>query len=118
MEDNLKMIEAACSDVRQASRLLCSPSPAQLDRCAALLQAAVARLKERRGLPDAQRGAARPLAEALRLRTAIRRAGALLESAANYHAAWRRLIDAMSGGYAPGGAPAVVVRPARLCLRG
>ncbi len=117
-EDNLKTIETACSEVRQASRLLCSPSPAQLDRCAVLLQAAVTRLEEWRALPDARRGAARALPEALRLRSAVRRTRGLLESAAGYHAAWRRLIDAMSAGYAPGGAPAAVVRPPRLCLRG
>jgi hypothetical protein len=117
-EDNLKTIETACSEVRQASRLLCSPSPAQLDRCAVLLQAAVTRLEEWRKLPHAHRGAARALPEARRLRAAVRRTRGLLESAAGYHAAWRRLIDAMSAGYAPGGAPAAVVRPARLCLRG
>jgi uncharacterized small protein (DUF1192 family) len=117
-EDSLRMIETACSEVRQASRLLCSPSPTQLDQCAALLQAAVTRLEEWRALPDGGRGAARALPEALRLRAALRRAGGLLESAARYHAAWRRLVDAMSAGYAPGGAPAAVVRPARLCLHG
>jgi tRNA U34 5-methylaminomethyl-2-thiouridine-forming methyltransferase MnmC len=117
-EDHLRTLQAACSDVRRASQLLCSPSPAQLDRCAALLRAAVARLEEWRALPGARNGAARALQEAFRLRAAILHAGGLLESAARYHAGWSRLIGAMSAGYAPGGAPAAVARPARLCLHG
>lgn len=117
-EDNLRTLQAACSEVGQASQLLCSPSPAQLDRCATLLQAAVTRLEEWRALQSTRSGAARALQEALRLRAATLHAGGLLESAARYHAGWSRLMDAMSAGYAPGGAPAAVARPARLCLRG
>ena len=70
------------------------------------------------GPPGRSNGAARALQEALRLRAATLHAGGLLESASRYHAGWSRLMDAMSAGYAPGGAPAAVARPARLCLRG
>jgi len=117
-EDHLRTLQTAYSEVRQASQLLCSPSPAQLDQCAALFQAAISRLEEWRTLGGAANGAAGALQEVLRLRAATAQARGLLRSAARYHAGWGRLIHAMSAGYAPGGSPAAAARPARLCMHG
>jgi len=105
--------------VQQSCEWLLAPSPAALDRFAAALAPAISALREWQAqLEERHKASPRAREEALRLRTAIRRAGALLQSAADYHAGWRRALGALCGGYTASGAPADAARPGRLCLRG
>jgi len=72
-----------------------------------------------RALPPAtaaERAAA--LEQARQLRAAVRRAGHLLETAANFRRNWTRLLGAMSGGYTGQGSPAPVSRTSRVSVRG
>lgn len=102
-----RAVEEACSALVEAS-------PAALDRSAAALEGALHRLSTIRTAfagncenPDA-------LAEAWRLQDAIRRAGALLETASRYHGGWTNLIAAQTAGYRPGGCPGEVAAAGRL----
>jgi hypothetical protein len=80
-------LEAACE-------LLIDPTPENLDRCSCVLGRAVSCLE-----------AGRPAAgEAARLRESVRRAGRLLETAADYHRQWQRiLLRFTASGYTAGG---------------
>jgi len=117
--DDSGMLADARARVQQACEWLLAPSPAALDRCAAALAPAILRLREYRVRIEV-RYKASPGAreEALRLRAAIRRAGALLQSAGDYHAGWREVLGALCAGYTASGAAADAARPGRLSLRG
>lgn len=80
-------LEAACE-------LLIDPTPENLDRSACVLARAVTCLQ-----------AGRPAApEAALLRESVRRAGRLLETAADYHLQWQRiLLRLAASGYTAGG---------------
>ena len=119
----------ARSEVERACGLLCAPSPGALDRCAAHLQAAVAKLEADNLRPPSPPGglswAFLPSAhsdpvrrEALSLRSAVCRAGRLLRSAADYHETWRRTAGALCAGYTGRGEAGAALGPTRLSLRG
>lgn len=80
-------LEAACE-------LLIDPTPENLDRSACVLGRVVSGLEARK--PAA--------AEAVRLRESVRRASHLLETAAEYHRQWQRiLLRLTASGYTAGG---------------
>ena len=82
-------LDAACE-------LLIDPTPESLERCSCVLARAVSCLEG--GKPGA--------AEARVLRESVRRAGRLLESAADYHRQWHRiLLRLTASGYTAGGEP-------------
>jgi len=111
-------LAAAHAAVARACGWLESPSPANLDRCAMMLEKAAADLAEGRGkLAEARRSAA-SLAEAHRLRGAIEGAGTLLHKAFEYHARWNQILGAMAGGYTATGDAAPVARRGRVLVRG
>ncbi|SPE39838.1 conserved hypothetical protein [Candidatus Sulfopaludibacter sp. SbA3] len=58
------------------------------------------------------------LAEAGRLREAVRRTSFLLQTATDYHMTWFRILRAKTGGYTAHGDPALVSCSGRVCLQG
>ncbi len=111
-------LEAARSEVERVCSWLTSPSPEVLDRCSGVLAAAITELQINakslafaHGDPDA-------LAEAWNLKRAVRRAGKLMDHAAEYHARWRRVVGGQLEGYRPGGEIAPIAHPPSICLQG
>jgi hypothetical protein len=110
---------AARGKLERACELLLSPSPAALDQCTPLLEAAVTKITAcRAALTGPVRTEPSAYAEGRRLQAAVRRARRLLESAAEYHQNWARRMGAMSAGYDSRGEPAAVDRGRRLIIRG
>lgn len=109
-------LTSARSELERVCKLLESPSPATLDRCAASMERVIAELEAGRSW-IAQAGES-GVAEARRLRAVVQRVRALLDLAANYHAQWRGILAAMSGGYTVWGAPAPIRAQSRLSIRG
>lgn len=88
-------LDAACE-------LLIDPTPENLERCSCVMARAVSCLET--GKPAA--------AETQLLRESVRRAGRLLESAADYHRQWVRILFRLTAsGYTAGGEPDL--RPVR-----
>jgi hypothetical protein len=119
-EEDLRALAEVRAEVQQACDLLCAPSPAAVDRCAAVIGSAISRLGEWRTRFQGHDKTANlaALEEALRLKATVRRAGRLLQNAAEYHARWRQAVGAICAGYTASGAPATALRTGRLCLRG
>lgn len=116
--DVLIRLTAARSKVISVCNGLLSPSPEALDGCASLLESAAGELEDcLRSLERAAKGCPE-LEQARGLRTDLRRARHLLQSASNYYSGWQRLLGAMSGGYTACGNPAQLALPARVCLQG
>ena len=114
-----QQLAAAREDLDRASELLLSPSPAALDQCAPLLEAAVKKVTAcQRAMADPAQCEPGAFTECSRLQAAVRRARRLLDSAAEYHQNWARRIGALSAGYDGRGEPAAVERGRRLILRG
>ena len=109
-------LEQTRQAVEEACRCLLCPSPASLDRCYSALNTATDQLNGGAPSLTAARGDARALAEAWRLRSTIRRAGALLENANRYYSGWRRIRSAMTDGYSPTGELPSPVNPGRVHL--
>jgi hypothetical protein len=110
----LDRVESALARV---CRDLVAPSPAVLDGCSRTLESAFGELREfRRGLE----GRAEPEARArlLKLRASLRLASRLLDTAAEFHTGWSRILGAMTGGYTPEGSAAVLTTRPRVCLEG
>jgi hypothetical protein len=108
----------------EAGDLLRSPRPARLERCEAALGLAVreltackAALGDGGNRPDAL-ACPETLAEARGLKTALERASRLLDSAADHHRRWSRVLGALVGGYTAQGEAAAVTPPSRTILRG
>jgi hypothetical protein len=113
MRDGLR---AAGTEVGRACGLLESPSPAALEQSAGALESAASILSRCLAAPAALDCGA--MEEALRLRTALHNAGTLLQSAADYHAGWTRLLGSLSAGYTARGEAGPVVRPGRVSICG
>jgi hypothetical protein len=109
---------AARSEVEQVCAWLADPSPAALDRCAGVLAAAASELMNQADSLSLARGDPDALAEAWKLRRAVRRAGGLLHHAAEYHVQWTRTLGARLDGYRPGGEAAPLLHPPRISLHG
>jgi hypothetical protein len=114
-----EQLAAARKETERACDLLLAPSPEALDRCASLLQAAVAQVTaSKAALASPAQREPGATAEGRRLQAAVRRARRLLEAAAEYHQNWARRIGTMSAGYDGRGEPAAVERGRRLIIRG
>jgi hypothetical protein len=116
--DDIGTLAGVRARVQQACEWLLAPTPAVLDRCAAALSAAISELRGCRSQIEDDKASPRLREEARRLKAALRRVGALLQSAADYHAGWRRTLGALCAGYTASGAAADAAPPGRLCLRG
>jgi hypothetical protein len=116
----VKALAEIRGEVEKACDLLQDPTPAAVDGSALALGRAISELGEWRGAFEGcdKRANRLALEEAARLRTAVRRAGRLLETAAQYHAKWRLALESLCAGYTASGAPAATARSGRLCLRG
>ena len=111
-------LTAACEAVEQVCAWLLSPSPANLDRCSAVLASTSARLSPQDAWLPPARGNSQAIAEAWRLRRAVRLARNLLESANRYHLRWSRIRAVMTDGYQPNGLSAPASLPGTISLQG
>jgi hypothetical protein len=118
-EDGKTLAEVQ-AEVQRACDLLRSPTPAAVDRCSIALASAISRLVDwSKRFHGGDRVSNRlALEEARRLRASVHRAAGLLESAAAYHAGWRKALGSLCAGYTASGAPADAAPPGRLCMRG
>ena len=98
----------------RAGHLLRSPSPEQLDKCRAGLERAAGNLGDCRAALSAAVGCPEALAEARGIRTALARVRHLMESAANHHRQWNRLLGSLVAGYTAQGEASPVTRPSRV----
>lgn len=104
-------LRSARTELECVCNLLESPSPVNLDHCAATMQRVIGELGvERMAHADAT--------EARRLRAAVQRVRALLDLAADYHFRWRRILASISGGYTVRGAPAPLASRVRVSIQG
>jgi hypothetical protein len=104
--------------VGDVCQILLSPSPPALDRCAPLLESAVAAVSACLSQLRSSKGTQDEVEEAQRLRLAVRHAKRLLEGAAEFHQNWIRRLGALSGGYTGRGEPAAVERCSRMQIEG
>ena len=123
-----EQLRAASLEVEGAIRLLVSPSPGSLDRCARILESAGRRIA---GLQPQLREEGRTSMvhnsmvhrsnareAALRLRSSVSRAGRLLEGAASFHLNWSRMRDTLCAGYTRQGDPAKAPQRNRISIQG
>jgi hypothetical protein len=110
-------LAAARSEVEHVCDWLKFPSPDVLDRCSGALAAATSELQTNAGWLALARGDPDAMAEAWSLQRAVRRAGKLLDHAAEYHTRWRRMVAGHLDGYRPGGEIAPPALPPRICLQ-
>ena len=106
-----------------AIRLLESPSPDSLDRCARILEKAGQRIAVfQPQLREQDRTSMLPVSHALeearRLRSSVLRAGRLLEGAAGFHFNWGRMRDTLCAGYTSQGGPAPAPPRNRISVQG
>jgi hypothetical protein len=100
----------------QICKLLESPTPPILDRCALVMEQIISELEAAKtGIAQAGGGTA---AEARHLRRTVHRARALLELAERYHFRWRAILAGMSGGYTGAGAPVSISPRVRVSIQG
>ena len=114
----MEQLRYSSAEVERACVLLMAATPDALDGCSGVLQAAAEQLQALRPALREARGDAETLAEAWRLQRNVRRAGALLTNASEYHIRWNDLLGVKTAGYRPGGQAAETPRAARLCVRG
>jgi len=109
-------LRSARSELERVCKLLESPTPATLDRCAAVMERVIVELEAGRTgmLHSGEIG----VAEGRRLRSVVQRTRALLNLAANYHARWHGILAGMSGGYTVRGAPAQIPSRPRFSMQG
>ncbi|MDR3700093.1 MAG: hypothetical protein P4L56_10690 [Candidatus Sulfopaludibacter sp.] len=108
----------ACTALERAGELLVRPSPENLEDCRVALGTAQAALEECTSELQAHAGDPALLAQALRLRLAVRRAGWLHRTAAEHHRKWFQILRAKLGGYTALGSPAEISGVARVWLQG
>lgn len=116
-------LSEARSQVIEASRLLVSPIPVSLDRCALLLETAITSVaacyaemtavRDARLAPDEA-----AIEEARQLQHAIGLVKLLLDTAFNFHSHWSRRLGMITGGYTVDGEPAAVEHGRRVLGRG
>ncbi len=112
-------LAAARAAVDQACQLLLNPLPEQMDRCAHLLESAVAELNAFRNAgPRLNHHLQSEQLQARSLQSSIGRAKCLLESAAAFYANWIRCLAALCAGYTAQGQPATLERGGHLLVRG
>lgn len=111
-------IRSAGGQIARVCSLLEWPTPDALDSCSTVLETVAERLTAIQPCLSELSGNSAALAEAWRLRRAIRRAAVLLSGAAEYHRDWQDLVGVLENGYGPGGRPAESSRPHRMSVRG
>ena len=117
-EDVRSTLRGVRLELIRAGNLLRSPSPEQLDRCLAGLERATDHLGGCRAGLRGDAGRAEALAEARGVRTALARVRHLMESAANHHRLWNRLLGSLVAGYTAQGEASAVALPSRVSLQG
>jgi hypothetical protein len=111
-------LSASLSAVREACNLLKGPDEASLAASSRALERAVLDLHDcRSGIRAGVRDAG-VLAQLRKLRTELRQAGRLLESAADFYWGWEHMLGTVSAGYTAEGEPEPVVRPGKLHCQG
>jgi hypothetical protein len=118
VESSAARLAAARLEVRRACELLVEASPEALERCQGALEHAVSELGEFQSKCSAVTEIATARSTAHGLRAEVRRAAGLLQSLADFHHGWARILGAMSLGYTSTGDPATVGRQGRLYCRG
>jgi len=103
---------------RPGDMLTAAAAPGSLDRCAEILESAARELAGLRSALSPSDRNSESMDAACNLQRAIRTATALLENASAFHVAWSQTLAAMCGGYQAGGAPAPMIRQARLSVQG
>jgi hypothetical protein len=98
-------LAAARIEVESACQSLILASPEAMRASEGALGRAAETLRQGQSAWDWKSAAEPARNEASRLETALRRAGCLLASASRYHAGWRRILSALTGGYSPRGEP-------------
>jgi hypothetical protein len=108
----------ACFALERAGELLVCPSSENLEECQVALGAAQAALEE--CTPELPRHAGDPelLAQAVRLRLAVRKAACLQQTATEHHRRWFQILRAKLGGYTALGSPPEISGVARVWLQG
>jgi len=112
-----KRLQAARSEVDRVCGMLVWAAPDEWNRTTTVLESAVTELAEAR-----RRAAEAPtdpdaLVEAWKLRKSLRRAGGLLESAAQLQNGWQRTFGTLAGGYTSSGEPGQPLYQHRLCVQ-
>lgn len=109
-------MRAARAEVERSCDHLLHPTEQTLEACLAALGTAAESLREcRSALPAGNPGLLR---QARGLQAAIRRAGSLLNTAAEYHGKWLQILCETMAGYTAGGTPGEVSCNARISLEG
>jgi hypothetical protein len=116
-------LSEARNQILEASRLLVSPAPESLDRCALLLETAITSVAASHAELTASPAASSSpdeaaLEEARQLQRAISLVKQLLDTAFNFHHHWSRRLGMMTGGYTAGGDPAPVEHGSRVLGKG
>jgi hypothetical protein len=111
-------LAAARSAAEQSCRLLLTPTPEILDRCAATLSVAIGELANSRDVLAAFQGDPGVLAEMRQIRSKVSLAHRLLENAAAYHSQWNQILVSMLQGYSADGTVPTTARPGRLAVEG
>ena len=111
-------LKTASDQVIHAGELLLSPSPANLDQCAVILQSAIKEMEAFRPDADGSGVDGQELEQAQRLKTALTDTRRLLDHAARFHQNWLRRRGVISGGYTQDGNPAAVDGIRRLIVKG
>jgi hypothetical protein len=101
-----------------ACDLLTKPSPAAMDRCSSVLEAAGRQLAEWQPAFSEQVGNAAALEEAWRLRRSFVRTARLLQGASDFHLNWLQLRGAMTGGYTETGESAPLMHGHSISIEG
>jgi hypothetical protein len=118
MADALDRLTSIGNRVERACRLLESPRTDELESCTRLLEAARAELEVFRDSLPGGKASLELLAAAHGLARKVRCASLLLASASDYHAKWQQFLGSMTGGYEPGGQPAVYTPRSSMSIRG
>lgn len=116
--DLRERMEVARVTLERACDLLMDPTPQRLEDCRVELAMAATSLPGCTAELSRHAGDAVLLAQALRLRQAVQRAGLLLRGAAEHHGKWFQILRAKMGGYTAQGDLAAVSCAARVWLRG
>jgi hypothetical protein len=110
----LEDIRETRGEVEKACKLLESPSPPALNRCAEVLSGAISQME--RCKPSSRDPVA--LMEALGLRRAVKRAGVLLQNALTFHSTRFQLSRSQMQGYKADGQMEKLSTPEIFCIQG
>jgi hypothetical protein len=98
--------------------MLVRPTPQVLEECAARLASVASAIEASRPEWPHLVGNREAAAEALLVRRALSHARRLLQSSAQFHSGWQRLLAVLTGGYRPDGSVAELTAPCRIVAQG